>query len=363
MYDVAIIGGGVAGLAAADALERAGWDWVLIEARPRLGGRVLSRPAPGTPEGAARYDLGPAWLWPHNARLLRLAERLDLRVFEQQAAGRLVFEDGSGAVRRDLDFHPMAGALRLEGGMRALVEGLAAGLPEERIQLGRPLSRVVVEDDALGLSVKPVDAPAFSARKVILALPPRLAAGIAFEPPLPAAAASALAAVPTWMAGHAKAVAVYDTPFWRGDGLSGSAISHLGPLAEMHDASPADGSAGAIFGFFGVPAAMRARHAAGLEEAVRGQLGRLFGAAAASPRALMLQDWAGEAETAMPADHDGPAGHPAYGMPRPLNALAEHGLFFAGSEVAVREGGFLEGALEAAEAALRATGVDERLSA
>ncbi|MEL6769196.1 MAG: FAD-dependent oxidoreductase, partial [Pseudomonadota bacterium] len=67
MYDVAIIGGGVAGLAAADALERAGWDWVLIEARPRLGGRVLSRPAPGTPEGAARYDLGPAWLWPHNA--------------------------------------------------------------------------------------------------------------------------------------------------------------------------------------------------------------------------------------------------------------------------------------------------------
>ncbi|MEL6208453.1 MAG: FAD-dependent oxidoreductase, partial [Pseudomonadota bacterium] len=57
MHDVAIIGGGLAGLAAADALERAGRDWVLFEARPRLGGRILSQQVPDEPHGAARYDL------------------------------------------------------------------------------------------------------------------------------------------------------------------------------------------------------------------------------------------------------------------------------------------------------------------
>lgn len=363
MHDVAIIGGGLAGLAAADALERAGRDWVLFEARPRLGGRILSQQVPDEPQGAARYDLGPAWLWPQNTRLLTLAERLGVRVFEQHAAGRLVFEDGGGALRRDLDFHPMAGALRLEGGMRALVDGLAAGLPQAKVNLGKPISRIAFEDGAYTIHTAESGELASRAGQIMLALPPRLAAAIAMEPPLSDAATQALAAVPTWMAGHAKAVAVYDTPFWRGDGLSGSAISHMGPLAEMHDASPADGSAGALFGFFGVPAAARAEHATALEAAVRAQLGRLFGAAAAEPRALLLQDWAAEPETAVPADHASPPGHPTYGMPRQVAALAEHGLFFAGSEVATRDGGFLEGALAAAEAAVRAANTQNRLSA
>ncbi|MEM9763772.1 MAG: FAD-dependent oxidoreductase [Pseudomonadota bacterium] len=363
MHDVAIIGGGLAGLAAADALERAGRHWVLLEARSRLGGRILSRPAPDEPEEAARYDLGPAWLWPHNARLLRLAERFGVRVFEQHAAGRLVFEDGGGALRRDLDFHPMAGALRLEGGMRALVDGLAAGLPHTQVHLEKPISRIVFEDGAYTIHTAEGGEQASRAGQIVLALPPRLAASIAIDPPLPEAASKALAEIPTWMAGHAKAVAVYDTPFWRAEGLSGSAISHMGPLAEVHDASPADGSTGALFGFFGVPATVRAEHATALEAAVRAQLGRLFGAAAASPRTVMLQDWAAEPETAVPADHAGPAGHPAYGMPRSVAALAERGLFFAGSEMATRDGGFLEGALEAAEAAVRAATTASRLSA
>ena len=41
--DVVVVGGGVAGLAAAGALADAGADVVLLEARGRLGGRVLAR--------------------------------------------------------------------------------------------------------------------------------------------------------------------------------------------------------------------------------------------------------------------------------------------------------------------------------
>jgi monoamine oxidase len=58
------------------------------------------------------------------------------------------------------------------------------------------------------------------------------------------------------MAGQAKAVAIYDRPFWRGSGLSGFVSSWFGPLQEIHDASPETRS-GALFGFFGMPAKAR----------------------------------------------------------------------------------------------------------
>ncbi|MEO1316576.1 MAG: FAD-dependent oxidoreductase [Pseudomonadota bacterium] len=359
--EVAIIGGGLSGLAIADALHRAGRDWVLLEARDRLGGRILSQSAPGAPDGAQRYDLGPAWAWPHNSRLLGLAERLGVPVFEQYATGRLVFEDGAGRVRRDLDFQPMAGALRLTGGMRALTDGLAAGLPADRMHISTAVRRVAHRDNGQ-LIEDSGGKPILLTKNVILALPPRLIDGISFDPSLPAEVAQALSGIPTWMAGHAKAVALYDRPFWREAGLSGSAMSHRGPLAEIHDASPAAGGEGALFGFIGILADARAAHRTELESAIISQLTHLFGPCATNPLAVMLQDWAAEAETAVEADRNPPAGHPAYGTAPPLAALAARGLHVAGSEVAAQDGGFLEGALVAAEAAAAALGGGTRRS-
>ena len=52
----------------------------------------------------------------------------------------------------------------------------------------------------------------------------------------------------------------------------------------------------------------------------------------------------------------GPRGHPAYGMPRELDGLWGGHLIMASTEVANEHGGFLEGALVAAEAAHRHIG-------
>ncbi|MGR7090993.1 FAD-dependent oxidoreductase [Klebsiella aerogenes] len=54
---VAIIGAGLSGLYAAWLLQRAGIDYVVLEARSRAGGRVL-------PAANSCTDLGATWLWP-----------------------------------------------------------------------------------------------------------------------------------------------------------------------------------------------------------------------------------------------------------------------------------------------------------
>jgi monoamine oxidase len=317
--EICIIGAGLSGLALASALRAEGRDVTVLEARDRPGGRVLSQ---------AGHDLGPSWIWPQNRRMLALMDRLGLRHFTQHATGRLVFEDASGVIRRDLDFATMGGALRVEGGLARVTDALAAQLGHS-LRLGCPVHKV--NADANGVTVS-ITHDTIRTARVVLALPPRLAAGLGVDVP----------DVPTWMAGQAKLVATYPTPFWRAEGLNGDAISHRGPLAEIHDASPPDAGTGALFGF-AHPGAARQQ---GFRDAALAQLGRLFGPGAATPDEVIVKDWSADPATATPADQNPLAGHPAYRALPPTERM-----IFAGSEAMSEDGGFLEGALAAAEAA------------
>jgi len=189
-----------------------------------------------------------------------------------------------------------------------------------------------VTEDATSVTIT-TDATRLRAARVVLALPPRLAMGLGL----------ALPDVPTWMAGQAKLVATYPARFWRDQGLNGDAISHRGPLAEIHDASPHDGLAGALFGF-AHPGAARDT---GFQGAAVAQLARLFGPEAATPDQVIVKDWSTDTATATAADQTPLAGHPAYRVIPPTQRL-----IFAGTEATSEDGGFLEGALAAAEMAL-----------
>ncbi|WP_400085771.1 flavin monoamine oxidase family protein [Yoonia sp. R78084] len=338
-----IIGGGLSGLSLAYALERAGHAYTLVEARKRLGGRIKSL----TVEGA-NFDLGPSWVWPGQHRVAQLANALDLQLFEQWSNGAQLFEHASGEVVQDAGFMSMAGSLRIAGGTSALTDALAARLNPAHILLDCAVTAI---DDSLAAHL--ADGQTITADRIVLCIPPHLAATLCFTPALPDNAQAALNAIPTWMGAHAKFVAVYPTSFWRKNGLSGDASSRRGPLAEIHDASPADGSLGALFGFVGLPADIRAQAGDAVQSAALAQLENLFGPKAGTPIAAKLMDWSRDPFTATAADAAPPPGHPPYTMPAPLRRIWDDKLIFAVTEMAPDNGGLIEGALAAAEAAAR----------
>ena len=94
---VAIVGGGLAGLALARHLHAHGISFELFEARPRFGGRIKALEI-----GAGKVDLGPSWFWPGQPRIAALTEALKLRKFEQYARGAVSLEDANGHVHRNM---------------------------------------------------------------------------------------------------------------------------------------------------------------------------------------------------------------------------------------------------------------------
>ncbi|WP_299740162.1 FAD-dependent oxidoreductase [uncultured Roseobacter sp.] len=336
-----IIGGGLSGLALAEMLEARGQDYLLLEARARFGGRIKIEHHDGV-----GFDMGPAWFWPGQPRLLALTERLGLEKFDQFSDGALTFEDENGRVQRDRGFASMQGSWRLKDGLGALTQGLVDRLPAARLRLNAHVTQLALT--ARGVTAVTKGGETFTADRLVLALPPRLAAEIGYTPALSADAIHALKSVPTWMAGQAKAMAIYDRPFWREAGLSGDAMSRFGPMVEVHDASPAHGGPYALFGFVGVPPDNRGEETI-LRQHLVSQLGRLFGAAAENPVALYIKDWAIDPHTASASDRKPIYAHPTYAMPQSMVGVWDGKLHLAGTEVAPQFGGYLEGALEAAE--------------
>ena len=344
-----IIGGGLSGLALAEALSKAGRSFHLVEARDRLGGRIYSPPST-----TSSFDLGPTWFWPGQTRMAAFVQRFGLEWFEQHTVGDLLFEDQSGQIHRGPSFGTTPASYRLAGGMASLIKALAADLDPSAVSLS---SRVTgLRNVSKGIIAETNSGKSFEANRVVLALPPRLASLLAFTPALPDEACAAMRAIPTWMAAQAKVITVYQRPFWRDAGLSGHAMSRQGPLVELHDAS-ADNQH-ALFGFVGLPAPAR-QDKDQLEELCLAQLTRLFGPDAQNPVAIHVKDWAQDALTATPLDLQPLYEHPRYGLSPSLKHLWEGRLILSGTETAPQFGGYLEGALEAAESTVAGlTGVD-----
>jgi monoamine oxidase len=150
-----------------------------------------------------------------------------------------------------------------------------------------------------------------------------------------------------------KSEAVYPTPFWRAQGLSGQGVSDEGIASIPFDNSPPDGSVGVFFAFTGGRAADRLARlpAAQRRTQVLQHFRQYVGDQALSPTQFIQHDWRSEKWT---------RGCPT-AVPR-LGILSRYGdtirapigrVHFAGTETADYWQGYMDGAVRAGERAAR----------
>ena len=347
MTDVVVAGAGLAGLTAAHTLHRAGLSVRVVEARGRVGGRLLTI----APEGAGDrgwVDLGATWFWDDQPRVRALVDEMGVATFPQFAEGRAVVEETTGAPPSAVDVPPaLPVEHRLVGGAQPLAEALADGLPDDTVAYAQRVTAVAERDDGVTVTVADANGRTteLGARFVVVALPPRLAQErVTFFPALPDELVGVMRATPTWMGGAIKCVAVYESPFWREEGWSGLAFSEAGPLREVHDACTDDGSVAALWGFVSPLDAFRQVDPEERAELALEQLGRLFGPRAADPVQYVERDWSGDPNT---NDEvwwvDGEILD--YGDPGFARPLLGGRLVWAGAETVAQGGGHMEGAV------------------
>ena len=193
------------------------------------------------------------------------------------------------------------------------------------------------------------DALAVTARRAIIAVPPLLVHAIRFEPQLPPGRFQLVQRMP--MGILYKVSAVYETPFWRHDGLTGQAVSDTGPGRTTFDTSPPNESLGVLLAFVGAndARAWQGRPSAQLFDAVLHSFARYFGDRALHPRSQAIMAW--------PLDPWSLGGPTAYTTP---GVLSEYGPFlarpvgrlhWAGTETATYWRGYMDGAVSSGERA------------
>ncbi len=344
--DVVVVGAGLAGLTAAVALHGAGRTVAVVEARAQVGGRIKT-----LADGELYLDLGATWHWANQPAIRALAAGLGLETFPQYREGRAIIEEDAGLRRIDLP-PPAPAELRFVGGAQGLCHRLAARLPEGAVILETDVTVVARAGDGMRVTMA-AGAGAeseLSCGAVVVAVPPRLAhAGIAFDPALPEPLVRVMQGTPTFMANAVKCLAVYESAFWRDEGLSGLAFSRSGPLIEVHDACSDDGTIRALWGFMSGWHEFRDLEPEARRDLIFAQLGRLFGAGAADPVRYVERDWSDDPYTndeVLWFTEPLPYGDPAFAEP-----LLGGRLVWAGTETAGAGAGHMEGAVRSGQRA------------
>jgi monoamine oxidase len=108
-----VIGAGFAGLAAAYKLKNAGWNVIVLEARDRIGGRVLSHKfGPALPDGQASAaplvcELGAEWVGESHERLKAVCRDFNIPLQKHQFDDYLL-RDGKVSRPGEWGFSPQA---------------------------------------------------------------------------------------------------------------------------------------------------------------------------------------------------------------------------------------------------------------
>lgn len=287
-----------------------------------------------TPAGRTMLELTVKAVWaamPADISLLHL-------LFYIHSGGKLdLLLDTEGGAQQD----------RFVNGAQTLAVAAASQLGD-RLMLSSPVRRIGHGPEGVTVGA---DGVTVRAKRAIVAVPPTLAGRIAYDPPLPAYRDQLTQRFP--MGSVVKCLVIYEEPFWRSEGLSGSAVSAPGPLTIVFDNSPPQGSPGIIVGFLEGHWARELGRAAADERcrAVLENLGRLFGPRATQPERYIERNWAEEEwSRGCYVGYTPPGVLTAFGpaLREPIGSI-----HWAGTETATVWNGYMDGAVQSGERAAR----------
>jgi monoamine oxidase len=256
-------------------------------------------------------------------------------------------EKNPGSIVRLISTGGGAQESRFTGGSQLVSQKVAKALGSQ-VVLESPVRRI--EQNGSGVTVTS-DRFVVRAKRAIVAVPPVLVAQIDFSPALPRLRRNL---VKRYVQGHLiKWEAVYDTPFWRAQGLAGQAVSDSGLANTTFDNSPPSGTPGVLFGFMGGSnAAAAAKLSVGARRnAVLSDFVNYYGAEAANPKTYFEMDWKGEAwSRGCPVGHTGRNVLRKYG---PALRVPFRRIHWAGSELSDYWIGYMDGAVRSGQAAAK----------
>ncbi|KAF2162488.1 hypothetical protein M409DRAFT_69082 [Zasmidium cellare ATCC 36951] len=446
--DVAVVGAGLSGLAAAQKLIDSGKRVAVIEARDRVGGRVDNKKL----KNGSVTELGAAFIGPTQDRVLALANELHLETFKEYNQGyNLAFVDGqrlnysasspsppvdpttteqileiitkidtlaatldvenpwnspnatawdaitlqdwayetltttvgreafeisvesiwSGTAEQLSFLYALAyvaGAgnqtnkgtferliltndggqeSRIVGGTGLLPECLAGKIGRDKITLSNPIKSIT--QTRFGKYLIRGESKSFLAQNVIVAMSPPVAGLVEYSPPVSAKRQKLMQRM--FMGNEGKMNAIYKTPFWRENGLSGQVQSTSGTVKATFDDSPADASYGAILGFIeaGQMKALDNATEAEIQKLVQEDYVRYFGPEAANAEEWVLVRWDNEAFS-----RGGPTALAGLHTFQPYGAALKQpdgGIHWAGTEASDYWPGYMDGAIRSGERA------------
>lgn len=134
VHDVIVIGAGVTGLTAAWRLAEAGQDVVVLEARDRVGGRLLTeRHRSDANDDGADLEVGGQWVSPDQDALLALIDELGLTTYPRYREGASLYVDRAGRARRfETDLPVPEGTAAAIAQLTKTLDGLAAEIDPDR---------------------------------------------------------------------------------------------------------------------------------------------------------------------------------------------------------------------------------------